>query len=96
MLASRGEIEAPGERGCIRKDASYGVGRKRREREDASERTHHEERVRERSKRRERWDASERTHHLEWDGRIGKEGMHPKGRITKSGGPSDGSNGMHP
>jgi hypothetical protein len=50
---------------------------KRRERGDASERTHHEERVRERSKRRERRDASVRTHHLEWGGSVGKEGMHP-------------------
>jgi hypothetical protein len=39
--------EASGKRGCIRKDALYGVGR---ERGDASERMHHEERVRERSK----------------------------------------------
>jgi hypothetical protein len=37
-----------------------------RERGDASERTHHEERVRECSKRRERRDASIRTHHEEW------------------------------
>jgi hypothetical protein len=110
-----------GATGCIRKDASYGVGR---ERGDASERMHHEERVRERSKRWERRDASVRTHcvewaerrgrrdaslrmhrvehkgvgpncqeegdasvrmhHLEWVGSVEKEGMHPKGRITRS------------
>jgi hypothetical protein len=51
--------ELSGRRGCIRKDASFGVGQKRRERGDASERTHHEERVRERSKRQERGDASQ-------------------------------------